>query len=311
MSSGSSPAARIAPKTESRPRSAIRTLRMPCAAARLTSSIPWTICSWPRDVGATTAPAGALAIADVSQAALGRAKRLISTRASAAARAIRSSSSSIWRKTPLPCETRWTRTSRRSDSSSTASRHDGPSTLGISTLKCAPSGNRFSEEGRSCRSPPGSPIDSRNERVASLPLMRIGSGRGDRLDTEVAALGVGIVPKLFGSRFDCDRPGDHDQLPVCQRSCHAEVLLDEQEGDPFVLEALAGVHELFDYGRREPLGRLIHDQELRVEQQRATDCEHLLLTSGELRSAVPLPLGKARKELVHTLWVPTAVTTVA
>ena len=53
----------------------------------------------------------------------------------------------------------------------------GPSTLGISTLKCAPSGNRFSEEGGSCRSPPGSPIDSRNERVASLPLMRPASAQ--------------------------------------------------------------------------------------------------------------------------------------
>src|SRR5439155_27183626 len=64
-------------------------------------------------------------------------------------------------------------------------------------------------------------------------------------------------------------------------------------------------------GRREPLGRLIHDQELRVEQQRAPDLYLLLLPSGELRSAVPLPLGRAGKELVHTLWVPTAVTTVA
>ena len=42
-------------------------------------------------------------------AAFGRAKRLTSTRASAASRAISSSSSSVSRKTPLPCETRWMR----------------------------------------------------------------------------------------------------------------------------------------------------------------------------------------------------------
>ena len=98
-----------AAKAESTPMSAIRTLRKPWSAARRASSRQATTCSWPRAAGAKTPPAGARAAAEVSQAAFGRAKRLTSTRASAASRAVWSSSSSVSMKTPLPCETRWTR----------------------------------------------------------------------------------------------------------------------------------------------------------------------------------------------------------
>ena len=41
--------------------------------------------------------------------------------------------------------------------------------------------------------------------------------------------------------------------------------------------------DLLDDHRREALGRLVHHQEVRVEQQRARDREHLLLAAGELR----------------------------
>ena len=86
MSSGRRPARRAAAKAESTPMSAIRTLRKPWSAARRASSRQATTCSWPRAAGANTPPAGARAAAEVSQAAFGRAKRLTSTRASAASR---------------------------------------------------------------------------------------------------------------------------------------------------------------------------------------------------------------------------------
>ena len=60
---------------------------------------------------------------------------------------------------------------------------------------------------------------------------------------------------------------------------------------------------------REALGGLVHDQELRVQHQRAADREHLLLAAGELRAAVPLSLGEAREELVDARGAP-AVTAV-
>ena len=140
MSAGRNPSSRASANTVRRPRSAIRTLRNPWSAARRMSSRAATNCSWPCAAGASVPPAAERAIAETPQPAFGRANRLTSTRASAAMRAISSSSASVSRKTPLPWETRWMRTSSRAASSSTASRQRGPSVLGISTRYCAPSG---------------------------------------------------------------------------------------------------------------------------------------------------------------------------
>ena len=59
--------------------------------------------------------------------------------------------------------------------------------------------------------------------------------------------------------------------------------------------------DLGDDDRREPLGRLVHDQELRIGEQRAGDREHLLLAAGELAAAIVLALGQPRKGLVDAL----------
>src|SRR5438445_623314 len=79
IDAGRSPERRMAAKTDNTPMSWMSTLRMPCAAARCMSSSTATSCSVPRAAGATSAPTGARAIADASQPAFGRAKRLTST----------------------------------------------------------------------------------------------------------------------------------------------------------------------------------------------------------------------------------------
>ena len=111
----------------------------------------------PVRVGRETPPAGARAVADVAPArrsagrtARPRRARRLPRRPSRRARR------RCARKTPLPCETRWTATSSRSASSSTASRQRGPSVLGISTRYCAPSGKRSpSRAARRGRRPAG------------------------------------------------------------------------------------------------------------------------------------------------------------
>ena len=132
MSAGSAPLDRSCWKAARSPRSAISTLRMPCSAARAMSASPCTTCSWPREAAASIAPAGAAAVAEASQPAFGRANSDTSTRASRATLAMSSSSASVSMNTPLPCDTRCTRTSRRAAESSTARRQSGPSVLGIS-----------------------------------------------------------------------------------------------------------------------------------------------------------------------------------
>ena len=67
---------------------------------------------------------------------------------------------------------------------------------------------------------------------------------------------------------------------------------------PSSTSALQVVDHLLDDRRREALGRLVHDQQLGVREQRAADREHLLLAAGELGGADPLALGEPREELV-------------
>ena len=64
-------------------------------------------------------------------------------------------------------------------------------------------------------------------------------------------------------------------------------------------------HFLHDQ-RRQPLRRLVQQQQLRVQQQRARDRQHLLLAAGKLPALVALAFGQARKQLVDALDGPRA-----
>ena len=56
-------------------------------------------------------------------------------------------------------------------------------------------------------------------------------------------------------------PGDHHELPVGDRGRHAEVLLDQENREPFLLELPERLDQVLDDRGREALGRLVHDQE--------------------------------------------------
>ena len=101
-----------------------------------------TSCSWPCAAGRDVAARRRARHRRDAPARVRPGEQADLDRAAAAMRAISSSSASVSRKTPLPWETRWMRTSSRAASSSTASRQRGPSVLGISTRYCAPSGKR-------------------------------------------------------------------------------------------------------------------------------------------------------------------------
>ena len=79
----------------------------------------------------------------------------------------------------------------------------------------------------------------------------------------------------------------------------AEILLDQQHRDlALAAQRLQHLDHLVDDDRRQPFGRLIHDQEPGIEQQRAADRQHLLLAARELAAAVPAALGQAREKLI-------------
>src|SRR5207249_11757354 len=87
-----------------------------------------------------------------------------------------------------------------------------------------------------------------------------------------------------------------------QREVH--VLLDEQDREMRALEAQQLRAEVADQQRREPLGRLVHDEEIGVRHERARDREHLLLAPGELRPTVARALSEPREESEYALAIP-------
>ena len=56
--------------------------------------------------------------------------------------------------------------------------------------------------------------------------------------------------------------------------------------------------QFLDDDRRQPLGRLVQQQHLRIERQRAADRQHLLLAAGELVAEIVAALLQPRKHLV-------------
>src|SRR5579872_1381623 len=61
-----------------------------------------------------------------------------------------------------------------------------------------------------------------------------------------------------------------------------------------------GKHEIDDH-RRQPLERLIEEEERRIHHERADQAQHFLLTARELVAIMPPPLGQAWKELEDPL----------
>ena len=86
------------------------------------------------------------------------------------------------------------------------------------------------------------------------------------------------------------------------RGGDADILLDDQDRH---LAFFGKLHQhrfdLIDDDRRQPFGRLVHDQEARIAEERARDGQHLLLAAGELRAAVGAPLVKPRKSLIDAV----------
>ncbi len=195
-----------AEKTDSTPRSAIRTLRKPCSAARRTSSMHATSCSCPCADGADNracrragrrghAPAGVRPReqADLDARGGGRLGHRVELRVRVQedARPLGDTVDADLEALGLlehGVEAR------------------GPSVLGISTRYCAPSGNRFSDAGSSPRSPGGRPrssiasrVEAHGDESSALPIPLKGEARrADAIpDVLIAAFGV-VIANVLG-----------------------------------------------------------------------------------------------------------------
>src|ERR1043166_3357183 len=100
-----------------------------------------------------------------------------------------------------------------------------------------------------------------------------------------------IVVQLFDVRVQVgiDEPVDdpsvfHDVVAVRNGLGEAEILLDQEDGESFLLERVDGAADLLDDDRGEALGRLIEQEEPRAGAQDATDGQHLPLAARQFRA---------------------------
>src|SRR5947199_1318747 len=126
------------------------------------------------------------------------------------------------------------------------------------------------------------------------------------LDTEVSRLRLRISRKLGGaaSMHDTALAHDKDHVRVPQRK--GKLLLDEKDRCARLLERRNGTAELAHHHRRQSLGRLVHQQQRRISDQRARCREHLLLAAAELAGKAAQPAVKIGKEIDDPGKVPLA-----
>ncbi len=96
-----------------------------------------------------------------------------------------------------------------------------------------------------------------------------------------------------------DRAALQYHNPVGQPQNLLGILLDNDRADAAGAGNGAERPEQFlDDDRRQPLGRLVQQQDLRIERQRPADRQHLLLAAGELVAEIAAAFLQPRKHLV-------------
>ena len=115
----------------------------------------------------------------------------------------------------------------------------------------------------------------------------------------------GILEQLLGGAVFGDLAQVHDGDSIAHQSHHAEVVADEEIGETaFLLQFVQEVEDLRLHRHVEGAGRLVEDDELRIERQGPGDGDPLPLTSGELVwEAVEMlpPEADALQQLDHPL----------
>src|SRR5207302_6006011 len=88
----------------------------------------------------------------------------------------------------------------------------------------------------------------------------------------------------------------HHVVAIRNRRCEAKILLDQEDGEALSFEGADGLADLLDDDRRQPLGRLVEQEQARAGAQDAADREHLLLAAGELGALARQPVLEVGKQ---------------
>ncbi len=133
-----------------------------------------------------------------------------------------------------------------------------------------------------------------------------------RVHAEQSLLQFGVGRELACRHLARDAAVDHHCDAVGYVDRHADVLFYQQHGNLVTFRSrmrqlLQRRNDLLDNHRRQAFGRLVHHQHARVEQQRAADRQHLLLTARQLGAAVAPAIRQPREQRVDALDRPRAL----
>src|SRR5712691_119049 len=121
------------------------------------------------------------------------------------------------------------------------------------------------------------------------------------LDPEIALLNI-VACREVGRAAAPDHPAFLQHIVYFRDAGQRlHVLVDDENRQPFGLQALDRAVDLRAHQRREALGRLVEDQQPRIGHQRPADGEHLLLAARELVAVVVPPCLQVRKQQVDPL----------
>ena len=99
-------------------------------------------------------------------------------------------------------------------------------------------------------------------------------------DAEQSLLKFAICRQPCGIHKPIDPAVDHDRDLFSDCGRDADILFDHEHADvAFLAEIQKYLLDLLDDNRSEPFSGLVHDEQMRIEQERARNGEHLLLAA--------------------------------
>src|SRR6478672_11740050 len=128
---------------------------------------------------------------------------------------------------------------------------------------------------------------AKNERTAAILHSEI------LLDDVVADLEFGRL----GLMADGALLHDVDALAGFEGQRH--VLLDQKDGDALAMQRIDDLVDLRDHARHQAFGRLVEQDDLRLQHHRACDGKHLLFAAGQRAAGLVAPLAEHREISEH------------
>ena len=110
--------------------------------------------------------------------------------------------------------------------------------------------------------------------------------------------------QLFARAFLHDSPGLQDIAAIADFQGFADVLFDQQDGGPLVVELADDFHDGLDQEGRQPHGRLVQHQQAGAGHECPADGQDLLLAAGKGARGLVGPLLEDGEALADVLQVP-------